>query len=1265
MPGSRTREGRLFRKYVVAFVLLVSAALLASGLIQTYFAYGESKSALSRIEREKAVNAASTIQQFIADIEKQIGWANPAVQLGSGVSREQRRDDYLRLLRQAPEVTEVAYLDADGIEQLRVSRLAMNVEGTRQDFSGDEAFRAARTGKPYYGPVYFRNESEPYMTIAIAENGDHGGVTVAEVNLKFIWDVISRIKIGQAGYAYVVDGNGQLIAHPDISLVLQKTSLVALPQVQTALANPALPGQEGEEAIIARDMQGREVLTAYETVSPPGWAVFVDQPLREAFAPIFAAFARMGFLLVLGIGLSVLASLVLARKMVRPIQALQAGAARIGSGALDQRIDVRTDDELEALAEEFNRMTSQLRESYATLEQKVEDRTRDLAESLEQQTATAQVLQVISRSAFDLQPVLETLIENAVRLCGADSGIIVRCEGERPNLSTAYGETALLDYLRQTGHAVPLDRGSVVGRVALERCIVHVHDVLADPEFEFHGGQSATGGRTTLGVPMLREGVLIGVLMIWNREVRPFTQKQIDLVTTFADQAVIAIENVRLFQEVQARTRELARSVEELQALGAVSQAVNSTLDLQAVLTTIVAHAVQLSGTEGGAIYEYDEAAQAFALRATHGMSAELIEAVQATQIRLGETVIGQAAARRAAVQIADLHGEPDYPVRAELERAGFRALLAVPLLREEQIVGALVVRRRTPGEFPAATVNLLQTFANQSVLAIQNARLFQEIEDKSRQLEIASQHKSEFLANMSHELRTPLNAIIGFSEVLIERMFGELNAKQDEYLQDILSSGRHLLSLINDILDLSKVEAGRMELERGCFSLPEALDNGLTMIKERASRHGIQLSLAVDPRLGVVEADERKVKQIVFNLLSNAIKFTPDGGHVSVSARLVDDAIEVAVRDTGIGIAPEDQARIFEEFQQARHQRSKAREGTGLGLALTQKFVELHGGRIWVESAVGVGSTFTFTLPLRGVPSPPPPLPEDEASKALLAGEGGTSSPLSPWERAGGEGSNASNGALSSPAAVDGRGATVLLVEDDPNAVALLSLCLQGAGFQVVVAGDGEEALQMARILHPDGITLDIFLPRVDGWDFLARAKADPELADIPVVIVSMLDERGKGFALGAAEYLVKPVDRDLLAATLRRLVAKAPAKILAVDDDPLAIALIEAVLGPEGFTVLKATSGEEGIALARQERPALVILDLMMPDVDGFTVVERLRADTATTAIPIVILTAKTMTDADKTRLNGQISYLAQKGQFSPAAFLALVRRFCPAPV
>jgi len=296
------------------------------------------------------------------------------------------------------------------------------------------------------------------------------------------------------------------------------------------------------------------------------------------------------------------------------------------------------------------------------------------------------------------------------------------------------------------------------------------------------------------------------------------------------------------------------------------------------------------------------------------------------------------------------------------------RTALAVPLLKDGRLVGAITMHRRKVRAFGERQIALLETFADQAVIAIENTRLFREIEDKSQQLEIVSKHKSEFLANMSHELRTPLNAIIGFSEVLSERIFGELNEKQAEYLQDILTSGQHLLSLINDILDLSKVEAGRMELEAGSFSLREALENGLTMLKERAGRHGIVLGLEMDPDLDEIEADERKVKQVVFNLLSNAVKFTPDGGRVELSARQVDHEVQIAVCDTGVGISPEDRAHVFEEFRQVGQGTAKA-EGTGLGLALTKRFVELHGGRIWVESEVGTGSTFTFALPLRRAP--------------------------------------------------------------------------------------------------------------------------------------------------------------------------------------------------------------------------------------------------------------------------------------------------------
>ncbi|HEU4345730.1 MAG TPA: ATP-binding protein, partial [Candidatus Binatia bacterium] len=498
-------------------------------------------------------------------------------------------------------------------------------------------------------------------------------------------------------------------------------------------------------------------------------------------------------------------------------------------------------------------------------------------------------------------------------------------------------------------------------------------------EDEFPEGKAAVnrfGFRTVLATPLLRESVAIGAIAIRRMEVRPFTDSQIKLLETFADQAVIAIENVRLFKELEERTNELARSVGELRALGEVGQAVSSTLELETVLTRIASHAVQLSGADGGAIYEYAESTQEFHLRGSHQIEKELVEALRSSPIQLGWGAVGQAATTRAPVEVTDIQDEQQYAAtrfRPMLRQLGYRSLLAVPLLREDRIMGGLTIYRRRAGSFSTEVVNLLQTFATQSVLAIQNARLFREIEDKSKQIEAANRHKSEFLANMSHELRTPLNAIIGFSEVLGERLFGELNEKQAEYTDDILSSGRHLLSLINEILDLSKIEAGRMELELATFDLPSAIDNARTFVRERATKHAITLDVAVDERLGEFVGDERKIKQILLNLLSNAVKFTPEGGRIELKARRADGAVEISVRDTGIGILPEDQAKIFEEFRQVGGDYAHKIEGTGLGLTLAKKFVELHGGKIWVESEVGKGSTFIFTLPLDPHPFPLP----------------------------------------------------------------------------------------------------------------------------------------------------------------------------------------------------------------------------------------------------------------------------------------------------
>jgi signal transduction histidine kinase len=771
----------LFAKYVVLFVGVVCLALLVNGAAQIWFFFREHKASLIRIQHEQAEAAAAKMGQFVGGIEAQLGWT---VQLPwSSTALGQRRTDAWRLLRQVPAVTELAQLDPSGREQLRVSRFALDAVASGTDFSKSPIFREALAHQRYYGEVYFRNNSEPYMTLALAGDSD-AGVSVAEVNLTLIWEVVSQIKVGQRGQAFVVDDHGRLIAHPDISLVLRNTDLSGLRQVRAAQAG--LAAGAAETVQVATNTQGEPVLTASAPVPGLGWMVFVEQPTGEAYAPLYTTIRRTGWLLLAALGMAFLAGTFLARKMVVPIQALRAGAARIGSGDLGQRIAIQTGDEIEELADQFNEMAKRLQDSYADLE----------------------------------------------------------------------------------------------GKVA-------------------------------------------------------------------------------------SRTRELARSVSELRALSEIGQAVNSTLDLENVLTTIVSNAVRLSGADAGAIYVYDEVQHLFRLHTTYGMDEATIAALKEHRIRADNPALVNAIGKREPVQFADLRNETPGVINQIILRAGFRALVLTPLLRPDRIVGMLVVRRRQPGLLPDATIDLLKTFAAQSVLAIQNARLFREVESKSRQIEIESKHKSQFLANMSHELRTPLNAILGYNQLILNNIYGETSSRMHAVLTRIGVNGRHLLTLINDVLDLSRIEAGQLTLSLADYSIKQIVQSVSAAVEPLVNEKKLLLKLDVPADLPPGYGDERRLTQVLLNLVSNAVKFT-DAGEVAVKVATPDGSFLISVHDTGPGIRPSDQARIFEEFQQADASTTKKKGGTGLGLSIAKHIVEMHGGRIWVESAIGSGATFSFTVPVR-----------------------------------------------------------------------------------------------------------------------------------------------------------------------------------------------------------------------------------------------------------------------------------------------------------
>jgi PAS domain S-box-containing protein len=592
-------------------------------------------------------------------------------------------------------------------------------------------------------------------------------------------------------------------------------------------------------------------------------------------------------------------------------------------------------------------------------------------EALERQTATAEILKIIASSPSDVQPVFDAIVQGGRDLIGGFSASLTRVEGNVIQLAAFSTISETADASVKALYPRPLAAGHPSSEALLTRLPVQIRDIETDAEVSPDLRETARnrGWRSALFVPMLREGEAIGTINVSRREPGPFSQHHVDLLKTFADQAVIAIENVRLFKELQARTEALTNSVEQLTALGEVSQAISSTLDLETVLKTIVSRAVQLTGVDGGSIYEFDAASASFHLRATQNMPEELVETYRRMPIRLGEGIVGRAAQTREPVQVPDIE-DASYQTRYKelLLRQGYRAILAVPLAREEQVIGALTVNRNRPGAFAPEVLELLKTFASQSALAIQNARLFREIAEKGQQLEVASQHKSQFLASMSHELRTPLNAILGFNEMILDQVYGELPEDLKAPLENMQASGKHLLRLINNVLDLAKIEAGRMELALSDYSVQDTVASVHSTLKPLAADKGLEFLADVPNDIPLGYGDAGRITQCLMNLAGNSLKFTRQG-RVEIAVAHHDGLLRYSVADTGIGIPPEKIGNLFTEFKQTDATIASEYGGTGLGLSISKKFVEMHGGRIWVESEPGQGSTFIVEIPLRIAP--------------------------------------------------------------------------------------------------------------------------------------------------------------------------------------------------------------------------------------------------------------------------------------------------------
>ena len=954
--------------------------MITSGLTEIYFRSHETREQIGLVQGEVANAALAKIAQYILTIEGQMKAASLSQQIAEQGFAPAHKFELMKLLYVAPAISEVAAIDGDGVPRLHLSRFRAILPDEETDYAKSAAFLQARQGATFFGPVYFVRGSEPYMTMAVPIEEFTGsviGVLQAEVNLSYIWEIVRDVQVGKAGYAYIVARSGDVIAHPNISMVLQRRKAGHLEQVKSAL-RPA-PNIQKPESIVTQGLIGEQVLSSYAYLPNLDWAVIIEQPLTEAYEPLYASLLRTYTLVTIGLGIALLATVYVARRVVRPLEALRWGVERISKGELDYRLEIKTGDEIEVLAEQFNKMVGEIKNSYQSLEDKVQQRTRELA-ALFDVAATA-------TQSLDLNLIMQKVAEKITDIFELDSTRIYLLDRQQEELrvraASGYNPEGFIQ-------GVFGQRQGIVGKAVETGEPIIFEDVQNDPryaELSHSKGSRGIGYRFFAAVPIKAKGKSLGAIACNGRLARRLSEQEIRLMSSMGDQIGPAIDNINLFEELREKqvalektNHELVEALEQQTEIAKVLEVMaSSPTELGAVLATIHNKALRLCEADSGATFVFD--GEQFRVSvATDNISPDALAYLRDVPIRPGpETPLRRAGLDLRTIHTADIFADPRFAPPEIYRREGVCAVVAAPMLKQNKLVGAIVLTRRESRPFTEGQINLLTTFANQAAIALDNVHLFQEIKNRTQELaryneeiKMANEKlkeldrlKSSFVSNVSHELRTPLTAIEGLADNLLDGVTGPLTTKQASYMFGIRESTARLERLINDLLDLSVIEAGKTELKPTSFSMMGLLREVTDTLKPMAEQKQITVEIGSANGHSMAWADRDKVTQVLTNLIGNAVKFTPNLGKVSMLVSPTKNAwLQVSISDTGPGIPPGEAGKIFDEFYQMSHPGREKSKGVGLGLAISKKLVEMHGGKIGVESVVGRGSSFSFTVP-------------------------------------------------------------------------------------------------------------------------------------------------------------------------------------------------------------------------------------------------------------------------------------------------------------